>query len=133
MALGIVFLGAGLPLLIRRYRRARSTLDLLLEGEAVQGFIMGVRENPLVSINNRHPWTITYRFSVQGRELRGEATTLRTPGQELQSGQPVYVLYLESDRTQNAIYPPVMYLDHAVATPYRRGDAPNRVLTEEGA
>jgi hypothetical protein len=61
-----------------------------------------------VSINNRHPLTITYRFSVLGRKFEGKTTTPRTPGHQQQSGQPVYVFYLEKDPTQNTIYPPVM-------------------------
>jgi hypothetical protein len=106
--LGIAFLAAGLPLLIWRHQRAQRTLEVLRTGEAALGTIMDVYENHHISVNNRHPWVIRYRFSVLGEEREGKATTLRTPGLEQRSGQPVYILYLKDDPGQNTIYPPVM-------------------------
>jgi hypothetical protein len=108
VGLGVAFFAAGIPLLIWRYQRAQRTVDVLRKGEAALGTIVDVQENYHVSINNRHPWTITYRFSVPGQELEGKTTTLRTPGCEHQTGQRVYVLYLEDDPGQNTVYPPVM-------------------------
>jgi hypothetical protein len=105
--LGTAFLAAGLPLLIWRHGRAERTLEVLRTGKATVGTIVDVRENHHVSVSNRHPWTISYRFSVLAKEFEGKTTTLRTPGREQQRGQPVYVLYLENDATQNTIYPPV--------------------------
>jgi hypothetical protein len=108
LGLGIVFLGVGLALLIWRYEQAQRTLEALRVGEAALGTIVDARENYYVNVNNRHPWTITYRFSVMGQDFEGKTTTLRTPGQQQRAGQPVYVLYLENDPTQNTVYPPVM-------------------------
>jgi len=67
-----------------------------------------VTQNYNVMVNNRHPWTITYSFQVDDEEYDGKTTTLRPVGCSHQPGQPVYVLYLESDPAQNTIYPPVM-------------------------
>jgi hypothetical protein len=106
--LGIAFLVVGLALLIWRYQRAQRTLEALRSGEAALGTIVGAYENQFVNVNDRHPWTITYRFSVLGHEFEGKTMTLRAPGYRKQPGQPVYVLYLEGDPTQNTIYPPVV-------------------------
>lgn len=106
--LGIAFLAVGFPLLIWRYQQAQRTLDALRMGKAALGTIVDAHENHILRVNNRHLWTITYRFSVLGQDFEGKTTTLRTPGRDQQSGQPVYVLYLENEPTQNTIYPPVV-------------------------
>lgn len=106
--LGAALLALGLALLIWRYQQAKRTLDALRMGEAILGTIVDARENHHINVNNRHPWTITYRFLVLGQELEGKTTTLRTPGHQQRAGQAVYVLYLEDDPAQNTIYPPVM-------------------------
>jgi hypothetical protein len=106
--LGLAFLGAGIPILIWRYRKAQQTLNVLRMGEAVLGSIVDMYENYSVTVNNRHPWTIAYSFRVDGDEYEGQTTTLRPVGFTHQPGQPMYVLYLEDDPTQNTIYPPVM-------------------------
>lgn len=108
VGLGVAFLAAGLPLLIWRHKKAQRTLEVLREGTATPGTIVEVYENHHITVNNRHPWTLTYRFSALGQEIEGQTTTLRTPGHEHRSGQPVYVLFLESDPQQNTIYPPVI-------------------------
>lgn len=106
--LGLAFLGAGIPILIWRYNKAQQTLNVLRMGEPVLGSIVDVYENYNVQVNNRHPWTITYRFQVHGRAYEGQTTTLRPVGFTHQPGQPMYVLCLAQDPTQNTIYPPVM-------------------------
>jgi hypothetical protein len=106
--LSIILLLVGLPLLVWRIQRAQQTLDVLRLGRAALGTVVDVQENTLVNINSRHPWTITYRFSVLEQEYEGKTTTLRAPANEQQPGQRVYVLYLENDATKNALYPPAM-------------------------
>jgi hypothetical protein len=106
--LGLAFLGAGVPILIWRYNKAQQTLNVLRLGEAVLGTIVEVYQNYNVQVNNRHPWTIAYSFQLDGDEYEGRTTTLRPVGFTHQPGQPMYVLYLEDDPTQNTIYPPVM-------------------------
>jgi len=106
--LGMLFLAVTLPTLIWRYKNAQQTLNVLRMGEATLGSIVDVYEDFRVKVNNRNPWTTTYRFQVFDRDYEGKTTTLRTPGLRQQPGQPVYVLYLKDDPGQNTIYPPVM-------------------------
>jgi hypothetical protein len=106
--LGLLFLGAGVPILIWRYNLAQQTLNVLRLGEPVMGSIVDIHENVAVEVNGRHPWTITYGFAVDGEEYEGQTTTLRPVGFTHQVAQPMYVLYLPDDPTQNTVYPPVM-------------------------
>jgi len=108
LILGLVFLGVGIPLLIWRYNKAQQTLNVLRVGVPVLGNIVDVTQNYSVTVNNRHPWTITYNFQVDNQEIEGKTTTLRPVGFTHRPGQSTYVLYLEGDPTQNTIYPPVM-------------------------
>jgi hypothetical protein len=106
--LGLAFLGAGVFILVWRYQKAQQTLNVLRMGEPVLGTIVDVTQNYNVTVNNRNPWTIHYSFQVGDHEYEGKTTTLRPVGFTHRPGQPMYVLYLESDPVQNTIYPPVM-------------------------
>ncbi len=106
--LGLAFLGAGIPIIIWRYQEAQQTLNVLRMGQTTLGTITDVTQNYNVTVNGRHPWTIHYGFRIGGQEYEGETTTLRPVGFTHQVGQPVYVLYLESEPERSAIYPPVM-------------------------
>lgn len=106
--LGLLFLCAGVPILIWRYSLAQQTLNVLRMGEPVLGSIVDIHENVAVEVNGRHPWTITYGFVVDGDEYEGKTTTMRPIGFTHQVAQPMYVLYLPDDPTQNTVYPPVM-------------------------
>lgn len=108
LSIGLLFLGAGIALAAWRYRQAQQVLAVLHTGEAVLGQIADTFEKTYIRINDRHPWTITYRFQGGGNEYTGAATTLRTPDWRHQPDQPVYVLYLLDEPAQNTIYPPVM-------------------------
>lgn len=102
---GLPLLGAGAGLLAWRYRGARQRVDVLRLGVPVLGEISDVYENVSVMVNGRFPWTIAYRFRVDGREHEGQVTSLRQPGEQQQPGKPVYVLYLAGSPEKNAIYP----------------------------
>ncbi|HIQ01174.1 MAG TPA: hypothetical protein EYH30_03440 [Anaerolineales bacterium] len=108
LLVGLAFLGAGILLLAWRYREAQQTLNVLRTGQATLGTTIGVTQNYNVTINNRHPWTIYYGFEVDGQRYEGKTTTLRPVGFTHRAGQPVYVLYLESDPGRSTIYPPVV-------------------------
>jgi hypothetical protein len=103
--LGVVLLGAGVPILVWRYQAARRTVAILAQGEAQLGEIVDVSQDYRVRVNGRHPWTVTYEYEVQGNLYSGKVTTLSPPDLSQQPGQPVYVLYLEDDPGQNTIYP----------------------------
>jgi len=106
--IGLPFLGAGIAVAAWRYRQAQQVLQVLRIGEAVLGQITDTSERTYITINERHPWTISYRFQIDGSEYIGAATTLRTPDWRHQPGQAVWVLYLPDNPMQNTIYPPVM-------------------------
>ncbi len=103
--LGAVFLGVGGWLLVRRYESAQKTVSVLRQGEAVEGRILEVRENYNVTVNNRHPWTITYQFQMNGRGYEGKVSTLNRPDPQLQPEQAAYVLYLPDAPEVNTLYP----------------------------
>ena len=108
LGLGVLFLAPAVPMALWRYDGARRTVDVLRLGDAAQGRIAEVYENRFVRVNHRHPWVISYSFQVDGHTYEGKATTLRTPNQRQQPNQPVVVLYLPQEPSQNTIYPPIM-------------------------
>ena len=105
LLLGIIFLGTGGGVFLWRYQEMQKVVDVLREGEATRGHIAEVTENYSVTINGRHPWIIRYQFQVNGQSLDGNVTTLNQPGQQLQEGKAVCVLYLPSAPKWNSIYP----------------------------
>ncbi len=103
--LGVLFLGAGIAILVWRYQMAHRTVEVLQQGEATLGEILSVQQNYQVRVNGRYPWTVEYRYEVYGREYRGKVTTLSRPDLSQQPGAPVYVLHMRGDSGQNTIYP----------------------------
>jgi hypothetical protein len=106
VAVGILFLGVGLPIIVWRYGEVRRATDVLRLGEATLGQVVTVDQNYFVRINRRHPWVITYRFQAIGREYRGKTTSLNPAAAELQPGQAIYVLYLPDNPHKSVPYPP---------------------------
>ncbi len=109
---GIPFLLLGLPLLVLggaaliwRYQTAQKVVTVLREGEAARGEIVDVQENYSVMVNGRHPWVIQYGFQVNGEKYAGQVTTLNQPGQGMQPGKAVYILYLPAAPRWSSIYP----------------------------
>ncbi len=102
---GPVLLIVGLALGVTRYTNARQTVRVLREGQATEGEIVNVRENFAVTVNNRHPWIITYRFHQDGRDFQGQVRTLETPGPRLQAGKRSCVLFLPDAPQHNVLYP----------------------------
>jgi hypothetical protein len=105
LLLGLAFLGTGGGVLLWRYREAQEIVNVLREGEATRGQIVGVQENYHTSVNGRHPWVIRYQFQANGQDHQGMVTTLNQPGQQLQAGKAVYVLYLPTAPKWSSIYP----------------------------
>jgi membrane protein implicated in regulation of membrane protease activity len=103
--LGVLFLGAGIPIVVWRYQMAHQTVEVLEQGEATVGEILSVRQNYHVRVNGRYPWTVEYRYQVSGREFGGKVTTLSRPDLSQQPGRPVYVLHMRDDPSQSTIYP----------------------------
>ena len=105
LLLGLVFLGFGGGALVWRYRLARDTVEVLRHGQPVLGRIESVHQNYNVRVNGRHPWTIEYRYDVDGRALAGKVTTLSQPDLSRQPGKQVYVLFMADEPEQNSIFP----------------------------
>ncbi len=105
LLLGIVFLGAGVALLVWRYQMAQRVVSVLRDGDATRGEIINVQQNYSVRINGRSPWVIRYQFRANGTSQEGKVTTLNEPGQRLQPGKAVNVLYLPGAPNSNSIYP----------------------------
>jgi len=103
--LGALFLGGGVAGLVWRYQEALKVVNVLRRGEATQGQIIGLHENLNVSVNEQHPWTIAYQYSVGGQVYQGKVTTLQTPGPQLQPGKAACVLYLPEAPASSALYP----------------------------
>jgi hypothetical protein len=103
--IGVVMLGIGLWLFIPRYQDTQMVVRVLREGEATRGEVIDLQEDTSVSINDRHPWIIRYQFSVNGQSQEGKVTTLNPPGQPLQVGKAVCVLYLPAAPQWSSIYP----------------------------
>jgi len=103
--IGAFFLVIGVSILVWRTQEAKKTVRVLQAGEPAIGEIIDVVQNYNIRVNGRYPWKITYWFDVMGQEFEGSHTTLSQPDLSHQAGNPVYVLYLQDDPEQNAIYP----------------------------
>jgi hypothetical protein len=103
--LGVLFLLGGGAVLIWRYEKAQETVEVLREGEATLGEIVEVYQNFHVQVNGRYPWTVVYRYEVNGQGYTGKVTTLSRPDLSQQPGKGVYVLYALSDPGQSTTYP----------------------------
>jgi hypothetical protein len=105
LIIGLVLLGIGGSEFVRRYQNARKVVTVLREGETTQGQIVEIQEDYSVRVNGRYPWRIRYQFQADGQDYEGTVTTFNQPGQELQAGKTVYVLYLPIAPKWNSIYP----------------------------
>ena len=105
LVVGVTLLGTGGLVFERRYQEARKVVNVLREGEATHGQIVEVQENYSSSVNGQHPWVIRYQFQANGQDYKGAVTTLNQPGQQLQAGKAVYVLYLPMAPKWSSIYP----------------------------
>ena len=105
LLVGVTFIGIGGWVFIWRYQETQNVVNVLRDGEATRGQIVEIRENYSVSINGRHPWIIRYQFQANGQSQEGRVTTLNQPGQQLQAGKAVYVLYLPMAPKWSSIYP----------------------------
>ncbi|MHB1356935.1 MAG: hypothetical protein ACYCZF_13285 [Anaerolineae bacterium] len=102
---GLVMLGIGGMLLYKCFRRAHQVVGVLRDGEPTSGRITELRMNYSVSVNGIHPWIIGYTYSVNGENYTGKVSTMIPPGQRLQQGREVWILYQADDPQVGTIYP----------------------------
>jgi len=105
IGLSMLMLAGGAILATWRYRKAQQTVEVLREGKAVQGELVDVHQNLYVRVNGRHPWTITYRYAVNGGRYEGKVVTLMRPDLAQRPGAAVYVLYKPTEPAVSTIYP----------------------------
>lgn len=105
LGLGLLFLSTGVIGLIMRGQEMKNIVLVLQHGLPLRGEITGIEENQMVSVNNRHPWKISYQFMLDGRMFEGEKSTLNIPSPTHQPGRTVCVLFLKDKPEINTIYP----------------------------
>ena len=105
LGLGVLFLSIGVIGLIMRGQEIKNIVLVLQVGLPVRGEITNLEENLTISVNNRHPWKISYQFMLDGRLLESEKSTLNKPSPTHQPGRTVCVLYLQDKPEINTIYP----------------------------
>ncbi|HPH96420.1 MAG TPA: hypothetical protein PKW33_11585 [Anaerolineaceae bacterium] len=102
--IGVLLLGISVPLLVWRYQNARQRCDLMRDGVAVLGEIVQVSESIHIRVNHRFPWQINYRFQYEGVWREGHITTLTTPRDFQQAGDPVYVIVRPDNPDHHTLY-----------------------------
>ncbi len=100
MILGFFFFRGG-------RKGAKRTLKAFVHGRAVRGEIADVSRDLSETTNGQNPWKLTYHFTVEGQIHEGLAKSYDSTVGKRTPGQPLWVLYLEKDRAQNTIYPPL--------------------------
>ncbi len=105
LGMGLLFFLGGVWILFWRYGEARKVVEVLKNGEPIEGEIIETAVNASVQINGRNPWTIKYGYEVGGQYYEGKVTTLNVPGMYLQPGRKACVLYLPSAQDHSTLYP----------------------------
>lgn len=105
LGLGLLFLGGGGYVMYWRYQLAQNAVNVLRLGQATEGEITGLDANTSVTVNGRTPWTIYYKFNLDGKDYEGSVGTLNDPSFALQQGSPAVVLYLPDKPENNQLYP----------------------------
>lgn len=105
LGMGLFFLCGGLGIIYWRYQFAQNVVNVLKHGEATEGEVTGLEANYNVRINGRNPWTVSYKFALDGKDYEGKVTTLNFPGLFMQPGSPAVVLYLPDKPGNNQLYP----------------------------
>lgn len=103
--LGLALLAASGAVFFWRYQTAIKVVRVLRDGIPVSGKITGLQQNYSVTVNGRHPWIIEYEYLTGGQTYTARVTTLNQPGQQVQGGKTVWVLYLADEPQRSSIYP----------------------------
>ena len=103
---GIMFLG-GFSMLRYGWKSASATLRAFRHGMATEGKVVKLRLDTSQSINNEHPWKLTYHFTAGSQQHEGVLISWDSTTGMRSTGQPLWVLYVENDPSQCTLYPPV--------------------------
>ncbi len=104
--MGLFALG-GWSVFWKGLRGALSTLRAFRRGVAVEGVVYECRTDRAMTVNGEHPLKLTWHFTVDGRTYEGSLTSLDSTLGRRAAGQPLWILYVAKDPTQNTLYPPV--------------------------
>jgi Protein of unknown function (DUF3592) len=103
----LFFMLIGASLFRMGWRTASGILRAFRKGVAVEGKVVEVRLDKTQSVNERHPWVMTYQFPVGEELVEGSITSFSSVLATRGGGQPLWVLYVPDDPTQNTIFPPL--------------------------
>ena len=103
----LLFILGGASLFRHGWQTACGVLKAFRKGVAVEGKVVEVRLDKTQSVNQRHPWVMTYQFPVGNELIEGSITSFNSTLGTRGGGQPLWVLYVPDDPTQNTIYPPI--------------------------
>ncbi len=101
-----LFGGVGVVLLVVSSRHARQTAYLLAHGILAGGRVESKQERTSITINDRHPYDVTFSFSLaDGTPRQGKTlvTDIKWAAQ-LAPGTPVGAIYLPDDPGRCAIF-----------------------------
>lgn len=104
----LFFMIGGLSMFRHGWKGASGKLRAFRHGEAVKGKIASISKDTSQSVNGRHPWRLVYHFPVGKQMQEGVLTSFDSTIGERRSGQPLWVLYVQDDPSQNALYPPLV-------------------------
>lgn len=88
-------------------KKANNVLNAFRQGVAVEGSVSDVQLDTTQTMNGRSPWVMTYLFQIGGAMVEGSVTSFSSALQARSKGQPLWVLYIEGDPSQNTVYPPI--------------------------
>lgn len=106
--LPLLFMIGGLSMFRIGWKGASGKLRAFRHGTAVKGKIASISKDTSQSVNGRHPWRLVYHFPVGNQMQEGVLTSFDSTIGERRSGQPLWVLYVQDDPSQNALYPPLV-------------------------
>lgn len=101
----VIFALIGAPMLYIGWTRAQGKLRALTFGRAVPGRIVDVDRDRSVTINNKNPWKLTYRYEAAGMAREGWVHAWRRP--ELLPDDPVWVVWGPDDPAASCLWPPL--------------------------
>jgi len=106
--LDVLFISAGGYMCWLGYSKGRKKLDVLENGLVTEGTITEARENPNISVNEKHPYVITYSFSRNGQTMTASMNCWDETSLNHFGGEPVWVVYHTLDFENNSsIWPPL--------------------------
>ena len=103
MALLVLVISIGAS--VRLYAKTHDTLRALRHGIATQAQISKVEAVSTGNSGGKARWMIYYVFTAKDKQVRGKMLAKRIPGEQVQTGQKWWVLYLPETPEQHALYP----------------------------